>query len=107
MWVRVDNRKDVDWDTAKAICDALELGGGGWRLPTIDELETLLARDARFGLKVVEPIWLTACCAWSSEEHGSISAWYMGFDAGSRGFVTRDYADDARALCVREEGGEE
>jgi len=105
-WVWVDNGRNVDWDSAKAFCERLDVAGRGWRLPTMDELETLVGRDSRFGFKIVEPLWLTACCVWSSEEHGSISAWYMGFDAGERGFVTRDYQDDARALCVRGEGGE-
>jgi hypothetical protein len=105
-WARADNGRNIDWASATNFCSALELAGGGWRLPTMDELETLVSRDLRFGYRVVEPIWLTACCTWSSEEHGSVSAWYMGFDAGSRGFVTRDYDDDARALCVRGQGGE-
>ena len=72
-----------------------------WRLPTIDELEGLLDEDYDGEIKVVGGLRLSGCCPWSSEEHGSVSAWYFDFIDGRGGFVTRDYNEGGRALCVR------
>jgi len=33
--------KDTNWDVAKRYVENLTVAGGGWRMPTIEELETL------------------------------------------------------------------
>ncbi len=43
MWEATPMSKHIKWDEADAYCKALELDGyTGWRIPTIDELRTLI-----------------------------------------------------------------
>ena len=62
-----------------------------------------LVDDSSYGdYRATELLLLSGCCQWTSEEHGAVSAWYMDFTNGRRGFVTRDYMEGGRVLCVRE-----
>lgn len=51
-WTKKDNGSDVDWTEASAYCSSLQLAGyGGWRLPTIEELQGI--DDTNIGTQVV------------------------------------------------------
>jgi hypothetical protein len=68
-------------------------GFSDWRLPTRSELE-------RLGAGGLDPTFkLAGCCAWSSEQEDSSSAWEFHFGEG------RDYwlftNRHAQALAVR------
>ena len=105
MWARTDNRTDIDWTSADAYCEKLPLGGySDWRLPTIDELETLYDPNVDARLKIRSPLKLTACCPWSSDKEGSDSAWHFNFPYGTRYHFRLDFSDVRRALCVRRSG---
>jgi hypothetical protein len=41
-WTTAASSEKFDWTAAVAYCDELTLAGGGWRLPTISELRTLI-----------------------------------------------------------------
>ena len=41
-WQQVVDAQDLDWNDAVTYCKNLSLAGGGWRLPTIGELESML-----------------------------------------------------------------
>lgn len=102
-WTVLDNNFDLDWGSSKRYCETMRLGAGssGWRLPTLEELESLVDEDSRRDFLVLGKVRLSGCCPWSSEEHGSVSAWYLSFEDGRPGFVTRDFSEGGRALCVR------
>ena len=54
-------------------------------------------------VRLLGQLRLSGCCAWSSEEHGTVSVWYFDFEDGRRGFVIRSFKEGGRALCVRGE----
>lgn len=102
MWVRRDNGADVTWQGADSYCE--ELGHGGfdnWRLPAIDELDTLKAIWSMQAFKTIGGVVLTACCAWSSTTAESGQAWNYNFRY-RRGFTGNvAFRLGMRALCVR------
>jgi hypothetical protein len=108
-WTCHDNHFDVDWETSQRYCETLRLAvpegdnndDRPWRLPTIEELESLVDDRSRGDYRVLGRMQMSGCCVWSSEDYGSVSAWYMDFDNGRKGFVARDYTDGGRVLCVR------
>ena len=105
MWARTDNGTDIDWPSADAYCEKLPLAGySDWRLPTIDELETLYDPNVDARYKIRSPFKLTACCPWSSDKEGSDSAWHFNFPYGKRYRFRLDFPDVRRALCVRRSG---
>jgi len=100
IWRR-DYRERVSWDEALEYAASL---GNGWRLPTKDELMTLVNKDREnpasdFPNMPSERFWASL----SDVDYPS-SAWSVYFGSGSASsiFKTGDY--DAR--CVREGAGE-
>lgn len=112
-WTRRDNLKDINWNEAKAYCDSLEIGGGGWRLPTMDELAQFYderrygdtpcrSYDGRpFSCSVTPKFHLTGPSFWSSELRGSSEAWGVDLFNGDQGSGSVSGSDARRALCVR------
>ncbi|MGE0371866.1 MAG: DUF1566 domain-containing protein [Gammaproteobacteria bacterium] len=103
-WTQSDNGSDIDWKAAIAYCAAK---GGGWRLPTVAELESLYAASLAgvtcggWTCEVSPLLRLTGPLFWSNESNGSSEAWYVFLIDGLRYSVPRSYAPYVRALCVR------
>ncbi len=100
--------EDTNWEEAKEWVDNLNVAGGGWRMPTTDELKTLYEK-AR-GTRNMTPLLGTASfrntsfIVWSGEEDSLkiyMSAWYFGFYYGGRYWLTRNFSDFTRVLAVR------
>ncbi len=101
-WRRGDNGRDIGWNRAGRYCEEIQVvAGEPWRLPSLEELETLVNQDYETDFMIQPPIFLSGCCVWSSQEHGTISAWYLSFEGGERGFVAKDYGEGGRVVCVR------
>ena len=99
--------RDTDWNGARSWVQGLNLDGGGWRMPTMDELEGLFKRGA--GSHNLTPL-LKATSAkylwvWSGETDGSSGArrFFFGF-GGGRYWGHRVYSDSIRAFAVRSRG---
>lgn len=108
MWPINDNGLDVDWKRATAYCDELEFAGlDDWRLPTIEELETLHLVMSNVTYKLPNEIRLSSCCPWSSSVLGENRAWNFNFRNRKRFSGTKTYSYDHRALCVRTPGPDE
>lgn len=115
MWAVENNGQDVNWNTAAQYCSDFRLGGhADWRLPTIDELESVYDPSISSDYRIKSPIQLTSCCLWSStllEDDGdqrraldpSRYAWGFYFANGDRYYSAMNFTD-GRALCVRAAG---
>ncbi len=102
MWPKRDNGRDVDLRRAYAYCRDLSTGGfEDWRLPTLEELESLEALWERSGYKILGDIFLSECCVWSSEYDGSQRAWTFNYRFRKAFETNAGYSFGLRALCVR------
>lgn len=91
--------KDTDWNKARSWVESLNLDGGGWRMPTTEELETLYIEGA--GERNMTPLLKTTGWAvWSGETKGSSRAGIFYFGYG-RYWAIRNDSDDGRAFAVR------
>ncbi|MDQ1331874.1 MAG: eukaryotic-like serine/threonine-protein kinase [Thermodesulfobacteriota bacterium] len=87
LWQQSGSEYPMTWEKARAYIDKLnESGSGGrtdWRLPTIDELMSLLVRTPHGDEYCIEPVfdrnqkWL-----WSSDRRSFTSAWYVSVEMG-------------------------
>ncbi len=69
--------KATNWYDAKKWVDSLTaVAGGGWRMPTREELKTLYQRGEKCNIKPF--LKTTGCWVWSGETKDSTLAW--GFD---------------------------
>ena len=98
--------KDTDWNEAKSWVQSLNLDGGIWRMPTMDELAGLYEEGmgshnlASFLLNTTSKyLWV-----WSGETKGSSKAGYFDFYYGSQDWFGRDHSRSRRAFAVRSQG---
>ena len=102
-WARRDNGVAVSASQAARYCTALTLGGyHDWRLPNIEELQSLFGGDADAnGRHTLGPVTLTGW-AWSAtpgQEPGE--QWALDFGDGGRASAVTGDSGLNRALCVR------
>ena len=127
-WTRHDNGQDIDWRSAYRHCNDLASGGGGWRLPTLNELADLYDRSETLSTVcgdrrcAVSPMLnFTSHWFWSSNQqtdtksdrrfddlsypgHGRAAAHYFSFSDGGRFTSTPEqkrFPRNLRVLCVR------
>lgn len=108
QWTQRDNLYDINWPDAKAYCEALPLAGGGWRLPTMQELNQVYTagRDGTtpcgdYTCKVSPKFYLTSVWFWSNELYRSWGASYFVLVNGGQDKFPLSQSTDQRALCVR------
>ncbi len=77
----------------------LRLAGGGWRLPTMEELQSLYDKSRPGG---VDPKFhVSNCWVWTSKLQGPSGAWGFDFRVGFGGRDAREYAGTGCVLAVR------
>ncbi len=97
---KVGPDKSTNWDQASSWVQSLNLDGGGWRMPTMDELEGLYSRGV--GSRNMTPLLeTTGWWVWSGETKGSSGAWGFPFDLGFRAWSHRDLSSGKRVFAVR------
>lgn len=102
MWPRRDNAADVTWVRANEYCESLSFGGfEDWRLPAATELEALEAMWSIRANKIVDSIFLSACCTWSATAPTERTAYNVDFRYRRRFETNRNLSFGLRALCVR------
>lgn len=96
VWQEEPAAAEMNWADAKAYCASLGLAGGGWKLPTRDELKAL------YNINAPAP-GARGTTYWSSTLAAAASVWRVD-DLGRSygGYVGRDMPGDAaRVRCVR------
>jgi len=94
--------KDTTWHEAKSWVHNLNLDGGGWKMPTTDELAGLYKKGA--GERNMTPLLkTTGWWVWSGETKGSSHARYFNLYTLTSGryWETRDASHNKRAFAVR------
>ncbi|MCP4155758.1 MAG: DUF1566 domain-containing protein, partial [bacterium] len=109
MWAAKDNGKSINWKGAKEYCENYRGGEyKDWRLPTLDELETVYdskngySMDCNEDYKVYSAKLIHISCwrVWTSETRGSEAA-YFSFNYGSRYWGLQSNSYNGRVLPVR------
>ena len=99
---KVGPDSDTNWNEAKNWVENLDIGGGSWRMPTMDELKTLYKNGA--GSRNMTPLLKTnGWHAWSERTYTSSKARFFNFGFGfaSRYWSFSDTCHDVRAFAVR------
>jgi len=97
---KVGPDESTDWNEAKSWVQSLNLDGGGWRMPTTDELEGLYKEGA--GDRNMTPLLkTTGWWVWSGETKGSSFARAFYFIAGVRYWDNRYSSNSPRGFAVR------
>jgi len=114
----VGPNREMNWDEAKAWVESLKVDGGGWRLPTIRELQGTRVimqwrggKSKRYGNED-SPIILTDSWVWSGEalpENSRLNATnqylrrfkYYYFDQGIIGSTYAESGTNLRVFAVR------
>ena len=98
---KVGPDKDTHWNKARSWVQSLNLDGGGWRMPTTDELKGLY-KDGAGSRNMTPLLKTTGWGAWSGETKGSSDARFFNFiDGGRRYWLIRYYSLNLRAFAVR------
>lgn len=115
MWQKGENAAEFNWYQASGtydekfnsstqnVCGSLSLAGGGWRLPTLTELQSLVEESLKPTINTTYFPNVHANSYWSSTTYANNTdyAWIVDFDYGYVGyhFFYKDYSSYVR--CVR------
>lgn len=115
MWVKRDNGFPINALAASNYCQSLTVGGiSGWRLPRVDELDTLFESQAtsfyydadgeKRPYHIRENILLTRGYAWGANPKGKRweDAYAFDFEDGNPNTYPGEDVTSARALCVHD-----
>jgi hypothetical protein len=94
MWQKSGSDKTLTYEEAKAYVEKLKLAGySDWRLPTVDELKSLLTQEKQSNDLYINPIfekkqynWF-----WTSDQRSSGGAWGVYFDGGDVGWLVVNF----------------
>ena len=100
---KVGPDRDTIWNEARSWVQSLNRDGGGWRMPSTDELYTLYNKGA--GDRNMTPLLkITGWYVWSGETEGPDGAKSFTFDDGYSRYYSRGGSYGSRALAVRSRG---
>ena len=92
--------KDIDWKGAKSWVGSLAVDGGGWRLPTTEELKGIYKRS-HFGGYHPPFFPETGWRLWSGDERPPLNAWCFSYTYGRRYSWHVNDSEDMRVAAVR------
>ncbi len=95
--------RNVTWYEASNWVKNLQIAGGGWRLPTLKELESLYQKGA--GPRNMTPLLETSgWWVWSSETVGAREARSFSFGHAYKGWIFKGNSAGERVFAVRSSG---
>ena len=92
--------KDTTWQESNDWVRSLAIGGGGWRMPTIEELRSLYQEGAG-DKSIIYLLKLSEYWVWSSEKKDSSAAWFFDFSEGRKSWFNRNSRKYKRGFAVR------
>jgi hypothetical protein len=107
---------DMNWKEATTWVENLKLNGGGWRVPSINELKGL-CKSATGGCNITRLLKNTNYNTWPSENESSSTAivfslkygvkfgGYRGYSPNRRAFAVRSWSDGSDDKKIMEETG--
>jgi hypothetical protein len=106
VWLKDLALLSSPWVTQMGVCNSFQIAGrAGWRLPTLQELQSLLDTNASTPLKLPagHPFsGIVAAAYWSATaevQNPGTNAWRVNFGSGSSSYG--DQSDFLGAWCVR------
>lgn len=123
MWQQSDDGEFYTWQNAKTYCQDSSLGGyNDWKLPTKDELKTLVYCSdgtttplvdigsgtpnfcadgdiSKFDIPTIDSSFSCQGAYWTSTPYNANSAWYVSFFLGESGW--NDQIETYHVRCVR------
>ena len=100
---KVGPDKDTTWNEARSWVQNLNLDGGGWRMPTMDELEGLYKKGAS-KWNMTPMLKTTGLRVWSGETDLSRAGIFFYLKYGFRDWINCDISNGTRAFAVRFKG---
>ena len=96
--------KDTNWYEAKSWVQSLNLDDEGWRMPTMDEVESLY-NEGSGSRNMTSLLKTTGWWVWSGEIVGSSEAGIFNFSSGLRLWLDPHDSHSRRAFAVRSQKG--
>ena len=95
--------KNTDWNEARSWVQSLNLDGGRWRMPTMDELDGL-HKDGKGDRNMTPLLKTKGWWVWSYEKMDSVNAGIYSFRFGRGDWYYRNFKRNTRAFAVRSRG---
>ncbi len=93
--------RDMSWEEGLAWVKSLSVGGGGWRLPSLEELKGLYKKNKN-GDNISPVFAICMTDVWSCEETlDAASAWGFNFLPGNQFRTYKTYSRRFRVMAVR------
>ena len=96
--------EDINWYGAKEWVESLSVDGGGWRMPTKEELRTLYKNGIKTH-NMIPPLKTTGWFVWSGETENPSLAGYFNFGYGTQYWIDRNHFVNSRVFAVRTRSG--
>ena len=102
---KVGPERDTNWNEARSWVQSLKIDGGGWRMPTLDELESLY-REGSGDHNMTPLLKASSIWIWSGETKGSSKVGFFVFSGSpqKRVWFDRGFSNHLRAFAVRSRG---
>jgi hypothetical protein len=97
-WI-VGPNADIDYSQAEQWVASCKVAGGGWRMPTREELANLYQKGV--GDRNMDAVFKTTGWWLWAEPRDSSSAWRFNFHYGNEDWYNRHNSYDARVFGVR------